>query len=180
MIVWVILLVSDHLQMVILNIGCNVPNPPTGEADATMALTIWATSPMNMWIHKNAENRMHWSRTYTDAIVYHTQRKQHSFIQALIHMFITFINSKYGCRSKIGKITYLMKNSFRNQLRRCNIPPNHRPACSLISQQRCHPRARHDSPRNKGTSRLTHSQGYTNTAKSTQLGSSGHPGVGKG
>ena len=34
---------------------CHVPIPPTGEEDATMALTIWATSPMNMWIHKNAE-----------------------------------------------------------------------------------------------------------------------------
>ena len=56
---------------------------------------------------------------------------------------------KYNCRGKIGKITYLMKNSTRNQLRRCNVPPNHRPACSLISQQRCHPRAGHDSPRNK-------------------------------
>ena len=39
----------------------------------------------------------------------------------------------------MDKITYLMKKSFRNQLRHCNIPPNHRPACSLISQQRCHP-----------------------------------------
>ena len=56
-----------------------------------------------------------------------------------------------------------MKNFFRNQLRRCNVPPNHRPACSLISQQRCHPRAGHDSPRNKGTSRLTHSQDTQNT-----------------
>ena len=45
------------------------------------------------------------------------------------------------------KNTYLIKNLSRNQLRRCNVPPNHRPACSLISQQRCHPRARHDSSR---------------------------------
>ena len=71
---------------------------------------------------------------------------------------------------EMDESTYLMNNSIRNQLRRCNVPPNHRPACSLISQQRCHPRAGHDSPRNKGTSRLTHSQGYTNTAKPTQLG----------
>ena len=56
------------------------------------------------------------------------------------------------------KITYLMKALLCNQLRRCNVPPNHRPVCSLISQQRCHPRAGHDSLRNKGTSRLTHSQ----------------------
>ena len=81
----------------------------------------------------------------------------------------------------MDKITYLMKNSIHNQLRRCNVPPNHRPACSLISQQRCHPRAGHDSPRNKGTSRLTHSQGYTkHIAKPTKLGLSGHQGVGKG
>ena len=63
-----------------------------------------------------------------------THSYKHSF-----NMFITFINGKYGCRSKIGKITYLMKNSIRNQLRRCNVPPNHTPACSLISQQHYHP-----------------------------------------
>ena len=39
----------------------------------------------------------------------------------------------------MSKITYLMKNSIRNQLHRCNVPPNHRPACSLISQQHYHP-----------------------------------------
>ena len=38
----------------------------------------------------------------------------------------------------MDKITYLMMKSFRNQLRCCNVPPNHRPACSSISQQRCH------------------------------------------
>ena len=85
---------------------------------------------------------------------------KHTLIQAF-NMFITFINRKYDCRSKMDKITYLMKISFRNQLRHCNVPPNHRPACSLISQQRCHPQAGHDSPRNKGTTRLTHSHGYT-------------------
>ena len=82
--------------------------------------------------------------------------RKHSF-----NMFIIFINKIYSCRSKMDKITYLMMNSICNQLRRCNVPPNHRPTCSLISQQCCHPRAGHDSPRNKGTSRLTHSQGYT-------------------
>ena len=50
---------------------------------------------------------------------------------------------------KMDKITYLMMNSFRNQLRRCNIPPNHRLACSEISQQYYHPCVGHDSPRNK-------------------------------
>ena len=71
---------------------------------------------------------------------------------------------------KMDKITYLMMNSFRNQLRRCNVPPNHRPACSLISQQHCHPRAGHDSPRNKGTSRITHSQGYTKHNQANTIG----------
>ena len=47
------------------------------------------------------------------------------------------------------KNTYLIKDLSRNQLRRCNVPPNHRPACSLISQQRYHPQVGHDSPRDK-------------------------------
>ena len=34
---------------------CNIPDPPTSEEDATMALTIRDGSPMNMWIHKNAK-----------------------------------------------------------------------------------------------------------------------------
>ena len=50
----------------------------------------------------------------------------------------------------------------RNQLRRCNIPPNHRPACSSVSQQRCHPRAGHDSSRIRVNCRLIHSQGDIN------------------
>ena len=32
--------------------NCHVPEPSTGEEDATMALTIQETSPMNMCIHK--------------------------------------------------------------------------------------------------------------------------------
>ena len=59
---------------------------------------------------------------------------------------------------------------FCNQLRRCNVPPNHRPACSLISQQRCHPGAGHDAPRNKGTSRLTYSQGYIKHSQANTVG----------
>ena len=54
-----------------------------------------------------------------------------------------------------------MKNLSQNQLRHCNVPPNHRPVCSLISQKHCHPWARHDSSRNKGLRRFTHSQRYT-------------------
>ena len=72
------------------------------------------------------------------------------------------------------KITYLIKNSSHNQLRRCNVPPNHRLACSLISQQRCHPRAGHDSPRNKEQVGLHIAKNTQNTAKPTQLGLSGH------
>ena len=70
----------------------------------------------------------------------------------------------------MDKSTYLMNNLIRNQLSRCNVPPNHMPACSLISQQRYHPRAGHDSPRNKGTSRLTHSQGYTKHNQANTVG----------
>ena len=111
-------------------------------------------------------------------IIYHTQMQlfiiqsgsnTHSYKNSF-NMFITFTNRKYDCRSKIDKTTYLMKNSFHNQLRRYNIPPNHRPACSLISQQRCHPRVGHYSPRNKGTSRLTHSQGYTKHSQANTVG----------
>ena len=68
------------------------------------------------------------------------------------------------------KITYLIKNSSRNQLRRCNIPPNHKLACSLISQQRCHPRARHDSPRNKEQAGLDIAKDTQHTAKLNTVG----------
>ena len=95
---------------------------------------------------------------------------------------------------KMDKITYLMMNLFSNQLRRCNVPPNHRPSCSLISQQRFHPRAGHDYPRNKEQAGLhiakdtqrqpsQHSwvyQAINKTSKPTWLGLSCHPGVGKG
>ena len=155
---------------------CNVPNPPTDEEDTTMALTIWATIPMNMWIHKITKcwNQMLKTRctevehTQMQLFIIHNGSK-HMFLQAF-NMFITFINKKYDCRSKMDKITYLMKSLFRNQLRPCNVPPNHRPACSLISQQCCHPRAGHDSPRNKGTSRLTHSQGCTKHSQANTVG----------
>ena len=133
-----------------------------------------------MYMHKNAKTEcIEVEHTQMQLFIIHNRNNTHSYNHSF-NMFITFINRKYGCRSKIGKITYLMKNSFHNQLRRCNVPPNHRPTCSLISQWRCHPPARHDSPRNKGTSRLTHSHKTQNIAKTTQLGLSGHPGVGKG
>ena len=65
------------------------------------------------------------------------------------------LNSKYKCRDEMGKNTYLIKDSSCNHLRHYNVPPNHRPACSLISQQRCHPRAGNDS---QG---IRNSQAYT-------------------
>ena len=74
-----------------------------------------------------------------------------------------------------------MKKSICNQLRRCNVPPNHMPVSSLISQQRCHPRAGHDSPRNKGIAGLHVAKNtQKHTSKPTKLGLSGHQGVGKG
>ena len=78
----------------------------------------------------------------------------------------------------MDKITYLKMNSFRNQLRRCNVPPNHRLACSLFFQQRCHPRAGHDSPRNKELAGLhvakdNNTTRVHNSTKPTQLGLSG-------
>ena len=45
---------------------------------------------------------------------------------------------------------YLSSNEApHNQLCPCNFPPNHRPVCSLISQQHCHPQDGHDSPRKR-------------------------------
>ena len=77
------------------------------------------------------------------------------------------------------KNTYLIKDSSHNQLRRCNVPPNHRPAFSLISQQRYHPRARHDSPRNKEQAGLHIAKDTKNTDQDNIVGfirpSTNHP-----
>ena len=136
------------------------------------------------------KGKMHCSLTCTNTTVYHTQLKSfilHSGItmhsnKHSFNMFISFSLTEFTVAEvKMDRMTYLKMNLFRKQLRRCNVPPNHRPACSLISQQHRHPRAGHDSPRNKGTSRLTHSQGYTkHTTKPTELGLSGHWGGGEG
>ena len=81
----------------------------------------------------------------------YTQWKQdilintHAYTNQHLTCITSFINGYYNCRYKLGKNTYIIENLFRNQLHRCNVPPNHRPACSLISQQHCHPRAGHDS-----------------------------------
>ena len=129
-------------------------------------------------ILKNIKHIMKHNHSYT-------QWKQNISIRihAYIHQNLTcissFINGNYNCRYKLGKNTYLMKNLFRNQLRRCNVPPNHRPAFSLISQQCCHPQAGHDSQRNKELTGLHIARNNNTTrvhssSKPTQLGLSGH------
>ena len=50
---------GDDIPLLNIWPTCDVPDPPSSEEDATMALTIRATSPINMLIHKNAENMMH-------------------------------------------------------------------------------------------------------------------------
>ena len=102
---------------------------------------------------------------------HHTQSKPTTFIHACIqHVHFISLAVSMVAEVKMDKSTYLMMKSIRNQLRHYNVPPNHRPACSLISQQRCHPRAGNDSPSNKGTSRLTHNQGYTKHSQANTVG----------
>ena len=80
------------------------------------------------------------------------QQKQHTYISS-INMFIIInqLTSIYNCRDEIQTAGLSFGEELtRNKLRRCNVPPNHRPACSSVSQQRCHPRAGNDSSRTKG------------------------------
>ena len=121
-------------------------------------------------------NRMHNPSFYMHSYSMHNsliiQRKQ-TYIPALT-MFIISHEIAY----KLQRWSNQQHLSFneelaRNQLRHCNVPPNHRPACSSISQQRCHPWAGHDSSKDKGQRKLTHSRG-TQSAKPTPLGLSGH------
>ena len=102
----------------------------------------------------------------------------HAYMDQHLTCITSFIN-EYYYKHKLGKNTYLIKNLFRIQLRHYNVPPNHKPACSLISQQRCHPRARHDSPRNEEQAGLHVARDTQNIAKPTQLGLSGHIGARK-
>ena len=99
----------------------------------------------------------------------------HSYTISAFTCTLSFINSKYDFRHKSGKNTYLNKNLSCNQLHRCNVPPKHRPTCSLISQQCYHPRAEHDSPRNKELTSLHIAKDNNTTrvhssAKPTELG----------
>ena len=146
--------------------SCNVPDPPTGEEDATVPLTIRATSPMNMYIHINWR-RMLGSKKNAEMHNYLTYSGRKTIHPSIQHVHHNSLNIKYYCRSKLEKNTYLIKNSSCNQLRHCNVPPNHRLACSLISQQCCHPRARNDSPRNKEQEGLHIAKDTQNTDKPT-------------
>ena len=99
----------------------------------------------------------------------------HSYMVQHSTCALSFVNGKYNCRHKSSKSNYLMDNLSCNQLCRCNIPPNHRPACSLIYQQRCHRQVGHDSPRNKELIGLhiakdNNTTRVHNSAKPTQLG----------
>ena len=99
---------------------------------------------------------IHHNKMHNSSII---QRKQH--VPSSIHMFIkihkTIDSIAEITRSRL--LIFFMKSLPCNQLCRYNVPPNHRPACSSISQQHCHPRAGHDSSKDKGQCRLTHSQG---------------------
>ena len=79
------------------------------------------------------------------------------------NMFILNHNHMYICRDKIDKNIYLGRSSSYNQLCCYNVPPNHRPVCSSITQQHFHHRAGHDSTRSKGKLAGSH------VAKDTQL-----------
>ena len=147
---------------------------------------------MNMGIHtKIAETEClnKFELKYAHRIIHHaqmqfnphTQWKTTAFIHACIpHVHFISLTVNITAEVKMDKITYLRMNSIRKQLRRCNVPPNHRPVCSLITQQRRHPRVGHDFPRNKEQASLHIAKGTQNTAKPTQLGLSDHPGARKG
>ena len=105
-----------------------------------------ATAHEHNQMKSNAENKSLNNRhnsSYKDA---------QSFKQSTeANIDISSINHQYKLQ-RCSKQQHLSVNEefTHNQLRRCNVPPNHRPACSSISQQRCHPRAGHDSSRTKG------------------------------
>ena len=87
----------------------------------------------------------------------YTQRKQnisintHAYTNQHLTCISSFINGKHNCRHKLGKNTYFIENLSCNQLRCCNVPPNHRPLFSSISQQHTTPELGMILTRNKGT-----------------------------
>ena len=113
-------------------------------------------------------------------LIIHIGNQQHSVMHAFI-MFIISLTEKIVTEVKCTRSLILWRALIHNQLCRCNVPPNHRPACSLISQQHCYPQAGHDSPRNMGTTGLHIAKDTQNTQSSpTELGLSGHLGAGEG
>ena len=102
------------------------------------------------------------------------QRKQNAYISSIPHVqYDSLIDINIYREMEYRQQHLSVDEEFtHNQLCRCNVPPNHRPACSSISQQRCHPRAGHDSPRIRVNYRLTHILGDINN-KPTQLGFTG-------
>ena len=78
-----------------------------------------------------------------------------------------------NCRDQTTKITYLLDGEFiRNQLRRCNVPPNHRPACSSISQHTATPELGMIPPRIRVNAGLHITEGIQ-SANQTLLGLTG-------
>ena len=142
---------------------------------------------MNICIHKIAETEclnLYIELEYAHMNIYHAQmqssiRHSGNIIHSNKHscnMFIISLIEIKVAEVKMDKSTYLMMNSIHNHLCRCNVPPNRRPTCSLISQQHCHPRAGHDSPGIRELAGLHIAKDIQNTAKPTQLGLSGHQG----
>ena len=54
----------------------------------------------------------------------------HAYTNQHLTCITSFINGYYNFRYNLGKNTYLIKSLSCNQLRRWNIPPNHRSAWS--------------------------------------------------
>ena len=75
---------------------------------------------------------------------------------------------KTSSLQRLSRRILILKKLAQNQLCHCNVPPNHRPMCSLISQHHCHPPAGHDSTRHQGTTgshiaKTIHSQSSQHT-----------------
>ena len=83
------------------------------------------------------------------------QWKKNTFIQAFI-MFIVIHKKNTVVEIKYTKNTYLEKKLPRNYLCRYNVPPNHRPVCSSISQHHCDPQDGHDFHKEIGNNMFTH------------------------
>ena len=65
-------------------------------------------------------------------IIYHAVEENiHSYEHSTCSSYS--LNNRYKCRDEMVKNTYLIKDSSRNQLRHCNIPPSHMPAFLNLS-----------------------------------------------